>query len=83
MIHVSVTNKALVLLVSLSFALFVPILDFHGRLGATLGGLVAAVLDDCLPWAKTPNQRSMTVLAAKAKILHQSYAIHSNHSKIA
>ena len=73
------TNKALVLLVSLSFALFVPILDFHGRLGAALGGLVAAVLDDCLPWP--PNQRSMTVLAAKAKILHQSHVVMVDISK--
>lgn len=51
--------SALVLLLSLSFAALLPILDFQGRLGATLGGLLSAL-------GTGGTTGSKTVLAAKA-----------------
>ena len=49
----------MLLLLSLSFAALLPILDFQGRLGAALGGLVAALRSGAAT-------ASRTVLAAKA-----------------
>lgn len=54
--------QALVLVVSVSCAAFLPILDFHGRLGASLGGLVVAALDHRAVLS------SWTVIAAKAEL---------------
>ena len=48
------------LLLSLSFAALLPILDFQGRLGATLGGLLSAL-------GTGGTTGSKTVLAAKER----------------
>ena len=60
--------EALVLLLSLSFAALLPILDFQGRLGATLGGLLSAL-------GTGGTTGSKTVLAAKERPGEPGFAL--------